>query len=131
MRWPRLCFPGVSPADFGETYRSETPDFLARSDGFEPPTLRFEDFSFDKEQNVYICPAGKVLSMTGKVDNDGETLNYRAKSGSLHDLLHIAERLRVRIERWHTDEVADSCRLRKAGLDNRHAVFKRLPGATT
>jgi hypothetical protein len=25
-----------------------------------------EDFSFDKEHNVYICPAGKVLITTGK-----------------------------------------------------------------
>ena len=39
-----------------------------------------EDFSFDKEQNVYICPAGKVLTTTGKLFNDGETLYYRAKT---------------------------------------------------
>src|SRR6516165_10368990 len=38
-----------------------------------------EDFSFDKERNVYICPAGKVLTTTGKVATDGETVYYRAK----------------------------------------------------
>src|SRR6202048_4137051 len=39
-----------------------------------------EDFSFDKEHNVYICPAGKVLITTGKLFNDGETLYYRART---------------------------------------------------
>jgi hypothetical protein len=37
-------------------------------------TFSREDFSFDQEQNVYICPAGKVLTTTGKLFNDGETL---------------------------------------------------------
>ena len=39
-----------------------------------------EDFIFDKERNVYICPAGKVLITTGKVATDGETLYYRART---------------------------------------------------
>src|SRR3974390_3105976 len=39
-----------------------------------------EDFTFDKERNVYICPAGKVLTTTGKVTTDGETLYYRART---------------------------------------------------
>jgi hypothetical protein len=51
-------------------------DKSKREDG----TFSREDFSFDKEQNVYICPAGKVLTMTGKLFNDGETLYYRAKT---------------------------------------------------
>src|SRR6516164_3253465 len=46
----------------------------------EDGTYSREDFSFDKEQNVYICPAGKVLTTTGKLFNDGETLYYRAKT---------------------------------------------------
>src|SRR5215475_2356502 len=46
----------------------------------EDGTFSREDFSFDKEQNVYICPAGKVLTTTGKLFNDGETLYYRAKT---------------------------------------------------
>ena len=39
-----------------------------------------EDFTFDKERNVYICPAGKVLTTTGKVTTDGETLHYLART---------------------------------------------------
>ena len=50
-------------------------DKSKREDG----TFSREDFSFDKERNVYICPAGKVLTTTGKVATDGETLYYRAK----------------------------------------------------
>src|SRR4051812_16609638 len=46
----------------------------------EDGTFSREDFSFDQEQNVYICPAGKVLTTTGKLFNDGETLYYRAKT---------------------------------------------------
>src|SRR5919201_1699481 len=51
-------------------------DKSKREDG----TFSREDFSFDKEQNVYICPAGKVLTTTGTLFNDGETLYYRAKT---------------------------------------------------
>src|SRR5215468_10457326 len=46
----------------------------------EDGTFSREDFSFDQEQNVYICPAGKVLTTTGKLATDGETLYYRAKT---------------------------------------------------
>src|ERR1700751_189692 len=38
-----------------------------------------EDFTFDKDRNVYICPANKILTTTGKLVNDGETLLYRTK----------------------------------------------------
>src|SRR5205823_3909758 len=51
-------------------------DKSRREDG----TFSREDFSFDQQQNVYICPAGKVLTTTGKLFNDGETLYYRAKT---------------------------------------------------
>src|SRR5262249_9376532 len=37
-----------------------------------------EDFKFDKERNLYICPAGKTLTTTGRLVNDGETLLYMA-----------------------------------------------------
>ncbi len=40
-----------------------------RDDG----TFSREDFTFDKERNVYICPAGKILTTTGRLVNDGET----------------------------------------------------------
>ena len=38
-------------------------DKSKREDG----TFSREDFTFDKERNVYICPASKVLTTTGKV----------------------------------------------------------------
>ena len=49
-------------------------DKSKRDDG----TFSREDFTFDKERNIYICPAGKVLTTTGKVATDGETLYYLA-----------------------------------------------------
>jgi transposase len=51
-------------------------DKSKREDG----TFSREDFSFDKERNVYICPAGKVLTTTGKLASDGETLYYRPRA---------------------------------------------------
>ena len=51
-------------------------DKSKREDG----TFSREDFTFEKERNVYICPAGKTLSTTGKLVNDGETLLYRART---------------------------------------------------
>jgi transposase len=37
-----------------------------------------EDFSFDEERDIYICPAGKSLRTTGTVVNDDQVL-YRAR----------------------------------------------------
>jgi len=51
-------------------------DKSKREDG----TFSREDFRFDKERNVYICPAGKVLTTTGKLATDGETLYYRPRA---------------------------------------------------
>src|ERR1700726_680453 len=51
-------------------------DKSKREDG----TFSREDFRFDKERDVYICPVGKTLSTTGKLVNDGETLLYRART---------------------------------------------------
>src|SRR5260370_36777840 len=50
-----------------------------------------EDFAFDKERNVYVCPAGKVLPTTGKVVNDGETLLYRASRRDCRTCLFKAQ----------------------------------------
>jgi transposase len=44
-----------------------------RGDG----SLSREDFSYDKERDVYICPRGKLLKTTGRI-HDGKTLLYRA-----------------------------------------------------
>ncbi|MGA7232843.1 MAG: IS1182 family transposase [Xanthobacteraceae bacterium] len=62
-------------------------DKSKREDG----TFSREDFSFDKERNVYICPAGKVLTTTGKLVNDGETLLYRAKTRDCRSCLLKAQ----------------------------------------
>jgi len=51
-------------------------DKSKRDDG----TFSRKDFTFDKERNVYTCPAGKTLTTTGKVVNDGETLLYLAST---------------------------------------------------
>ena len=48
-------------------------DKSKREDG----TFSREDFTFDKERNVYICPAFNILTTTGKI-MIGEMLAYRA-----------------------------------------------------
>jgi hypothetical protein len=48
-------------------------DKSKREDG----TFSREDFTFDKECDVYTCPAGKILTTTGRVVNDDQLL-YRA-----------------------------------------------------
>src|ERR1700726_472150 len=53
-------------------------DKSKREDG----TFSREDFTFDKDRNVYICPANKILTTTGNPVNDGETLLYLASSRS-------------------------------------------------
>jgi hypothetical protein len=49
-------------------------DKSTREDG----TFSRDDFTFDKERNRYTCPAGKTLTTTGRLVNDGETLLYMA-----------------------------------------------------
>src|SRR6202163_1497236 len=43
-------------------------DKSKREDG----TFSRDDFSFDKERDIYICPAGKILTTTRKVVNDDQ-----------------------------------------------------------
>ena len=45
----------------------------------EDGSLSREDFSFDHDGNVYVCPQGKLLNTTGRI-HDGETLLYRART---------------------------------------------------
>ena len=44
-----------------------------RDDG----TFMRADFTYDDNGNIYICPAGKTLTTTGRM-SDGKTLYYRA-----------------------------------------------------
>jgi transposase len=53
-------------------------DRSARSDG----TFSREEFTYDAEHDIYICPGAKSLSTTGTLVNDGATILYRA---SKHD----------------------------------------------
>src|SRR3974390_541976 len=56
-------------------------DKSKREDG----TFSREDFRFDKERNVYVCPADKLLTTTGTVIDDGETLRYLATTSDCRD----------------------------------------------
>ncbi len=51
-------------------------DKSRRDDG----TFSREDFRFDKERDVYVCPAGKLLTTTGTLIDDGETPRYLAST---------------------------------------------------
>ena len=48
----------------------------ARDDG----TFSRGDFSYNQEADFYVCPAGKVLTSTGTLVNDGATMLYRASN---------------------------------------------------
>jgi transposase len=50
-------------------------DKSKREDG----SLSRDDFTFDKDRNVYVCPQGKLLHTTGTI-HDGETILYRART---------------------------------------------------
>jgi transposase len=51
-------------------------DRSQRSDG----TFSRDEFRFDEAADVYICPAGKTLTTTGALVNDGTTLLYRGST---------------------------------------------------
>ena len=51
-------------------------DRSQRNDG----TFSRDDFHFDDGADVYICPAGKTLTTTGALVNDGATLLYRGST---------------------------------------------------
>jgi len=71
----------------------EALDWLVNEWGIEPHipvfeksgrtngTLSRKDFTYDHEGDVYVCPAGKLLTTTGKVVHDN-LINYRP---SVHD----------------------------------------------
>ena len=47
-------------------------DKSARKDG----TFAREDFRYDREGDVYVCPAGKMLNTRGSVLNDDQTMYW-------------------------------------------------------
>jgi transposase len=50
-------------------------DKSKREDG----TFSRSDFTFDRERNIYICPAGKLLTTTGSVSTDHALRYYASK----------------------------------------------------
>ena len=52
-------------------------DKSKREDG----TFSREDFTFDKACDIYTCPAGKVLTTTGRIVNVEQSL-YRVSKGN-------------------------------------------------
>jgi transposase len=50
-------------------------DFSQRDDG----TFSRSDFKFDKDRNIYVCPAGKLLKTTGHITS-GYMLRYTAST---------------------------------------------------
>src|SRR5215470_7389910 len=52
-------------------------DKSKREDG----TFSREDFRYDERTNTYVCPAGKTLTTSGTLVNDGITLLYRGTKG--------------------------------------------------
>ncbi len=53
-------------------------DKSKRTDG----TFSREDFRYDEISDTYICPAGKTLTTSGTLVNDGITLLYRGTKGN-------------------------------------------------
>ena len=45
----------------------------------EDGSLSREDFTFDQDRNVYVCPQGKLLHTTGRI-HDSDVLLYRARA---------------------------------------------------
>jgi transposase len=65
--------------DKGITPHIPVIDKSKREDG----TFSREDFTFDRERDIYICPAGKSLTTTGKVMDDRHLL-YRGSRRDCH-----------------------------------------------
>jgi hypothetical protein len=59
----------------GITPHIQVRDFSQRDDG----TFSRSDFKFDKDRNIYVCPAGKLLKTTGRVLS-GYMLRYTAST---------------------------------------------------
>ena len=62
-------------------------DKSKRDDG----TFSREDFTFDQKRNVYTCPAGKTLTTTGRLVNEGETLLFLASTRDCRSCLFKAQ----------------------------------------
>jgi hypothetical protein len=69
---------------------AEMLDWLVNEEGIEPHvpvfdksqrtdgTFSRDEFTYDHERDIYVCPGGKNLTTKGTLVNDGATLFYRA-----------------------------------------------------
>src|SRR5262245_61746739 len=64
-----------APSDRPRLVRRPVIDKSKREDG----TFSREELTFDKERDIYTCPAGKILTTTRKVVNDGQLLDRASK----------------------------------------------------
>jgi hypothetical protein len=94
-------------------------DKSKREDG----TFSRDDFSFDKERDIYICPAGKTLTTTRKVVNDDQIL-YRASKRACDACMQCCPKEPARkVPRSIYEEardVARACGKTKAYAQSRH-----------
>ncbi len=111
-------------------------DKSARPDG----TFSRADFVFDAERNVYVCPAGKLLTHSGIIDQ-GRILPYRAsttdcsvchlkpkctRAGARKVSRDIDEDVREHVRALaNTEAFQQSCRERKK-VEMRFAHMKRI-----
>src|SRR5580704_12147251 len=111
-------------------------DKSARTDG----TFSRVDFVFDRERNVYVCPAGKLLTHSGLIDQ-GRLLPYRASrsdcsrcdlkaqcttSTSRKVTRDIDEDVRDRVRAFANTEAFQRSRRERKKIEMRFAHMKRI-----
>jgi len=111
-------------------------DKSARTDG----TFSRADFVFDRERNVYVCPAGKLLTHSGLIDQ-GRLLPYRASrsdcsrcelkaqctpSTSRKVTRDIDEDVRDRVRALANTEAFQQSRRERKKIEMRFAHMKRI-----
>jgi hypothetical protein len=102
--------------------------------------FRRDDFSYDNERDVYICPGGKLLSSTGNVDQ-GRVLYYRASksdcsacslkpqctTGSVRKVTRdVDEELRDRVRALANTEAFHQSRRERKKVEMLFAHMKRI-----
>jgi transposase len=113
-------------------------DRSKREDG----TFSREDFRYDEATDTYACPAGKPLSTSGTVVNDGTTLLYLASTRDCAPCLlkakccpktpfrrvprSIYERARDVARSWVGTEAFEQSRRERKRIEMRFAHLKRI-----
>jgi hypothetical protein len=102
-----------------------------------------DDFSYDKERNIYLCPGGKLLTSTGNIDQ-GRILCYRASksdcstcplkpqctTGPVRKVTRdIDEEVRDRVRALANTEAFQQSRRERKKVEMLFAHMKRIPEA--